>query len=165
MSKESPKKSFLSNLLGSANESTVIFYGTETTALIDSGSMVTTVSEDYLQSLHPTPTLYDLDNLILKGPDGKSLPYLGYIEATVRAEFLCDKEIVVPALVVPSTAYHSEVPVVIGTNVICMYKDMCSDADRIPTEWHNAFLTIQNGFVGSVRSTNKSNIELSQFQG
>ena len=79
MSKESPKKSFLSNLVGSANESTVIFCGTETTALIDSGSMVTTVSEDYLQSLHPTPTLYDLDNLILKGPDGKSLPYLGYI--------------------------------------------------------------------------------------
>ena len=38
--------------------------------------------------------------------------------ATIQAEFLCDQEITVLAVVVPSASYHSEVPIVIGTNVI-----------------------------------------------
>lgn len=137
----------------------------KTSALVDSGSMVTTVSEDFLRSLHPQPTINGLDDLILKCPDSKSLPYLGYIEATIEAEFLCDKEVCVPALVVPSTSYHTEVPIVVGTNVIRLYKEMCSDTeDEVPSEWSNAFLSVQNGFVGSVRSTNKTSINLQPME-
>ena len=110
--------------------------------------MVTTVSEDYLNTLHPKPEIIGLEELVLSGPDGKELPYLGYIEATIQAEFLFDKEISVPALVVPSTSYHSEVPIVVGTNVIRICKDKCRDTDHIPTEWQDAFLSLQNGYVG-----------------
>lgn len=134
MRKNSPKEVLVSNLVCKANESTIIFCGEKTPALIDIGSMVTTVSEDYLNTLHPKPEIIGLEELVLSGLDGKELPYLGYIEATIQAEFLFDKEISVPALVVPSTSHHSEVSIVVGTNVIRICKDKCRDTDHIPTE-------------------------------
>ena len=164
MRKNSPQVVLVSNLVGKANESTIIFCGEKTPALIDSGSMVTTVSEDYLNTLHPKPEIIGLEELVLSGPDGKELPYLGYTEATIQAEFLFDKEISVPALVVSSTSYHSEVPIVVGTNVIRICKDKCRDTDHIPTEWQDAFLSLQNGNVGSVRSTNKMSFDIQQME-
>ena len=165
MKQESPVNEFVSRLIGGSNESTISFCGVKSKALIDSGSMVTTVSESFLKSLCPQPVINSLDDFVLKGPDGRSLPYLGFIEATIKAEFLCDKEVCVPALVVPSTSYHAEVPIVVGTNVIRLYKDMCRDTeDEVPAEWSNAFISVQNGFVGSVRSTNKTTISLQPLE-
>ena len=77
----------------------------KTKALIDSGSQVTTVSEEFWQTLPYTPETVDIDDLILKGPDGKSIPYLGCIVATVEASFLSGKEIDVLAVVVPTTLF------------------------------------------------------------
>ena len=79
----------------------LLFCGRKTKALIDSGSQVTTVSEDCLHTLSYTPDTVHIDDLILKRPDGNSLPYKGCIVATIQAEFLCDKEITVLAVVVP----------------------------------------------------------------
>lgn len=164
---KSPNKgsdNLFSRLVGHANESTITFCGLETEALIDSGSMVTTVSEDFLKSIYPQPNLKNLDDLglSLQGPDGRGLPYIGYIEAWMDVKFH-SSTIYIPVLVVPSTQYNMKVPVIIGTNAIRIARDQCSQTE-VPQEWKDAFLSLQNGFVGIVKSTNKKEIEIKPME-
>ena len=121
------------------------------------------MSEGFLKSLPYSPEFVDINDLILKGPDGKSIPYLGCIAATVEATFLKGKEIDVLAVVVPSTAYHSEVPIVIGTNVIDKYKELSDETTGVPDVWKRAFIAL-HGFGGIVRSTNNHPLELQPFE-
>lgn len=129
-------------------------FGKETDALIDSGSMVTTVSEEFYKSIVPQPELKGLDNLglSLQGPDGRALPYISYIEARIEISFHA-AAIDIPVLVVPSTEYNTHVPVIVGTNLIRIARENGSE-DGIPQAWHDAFLSLQNAFVGLVKSTN-----------
>ena len=84
---------------------------------------------------------------MLKGPGGR---YLECIVVTVSASFLPHKEVDALALVVPTTAYDAEVPTV-----------MCDSDDDMPPEWKVAFFfALESGYVGSVRSTNKTSITL-----
>ena len=50
----------------------------------------------------------------------------------------------------------------IGTNVIEKVKDKCpaDKVSEIPSQWNNAFLSLQNGFVGFVKLTNKRDINI-----
>ena len=75
----------MGTLIGHSNETSVIFCETETYALIDSGSQVTTISEDFFNSLSPTPRIVPLSalKLNLEGPDGRKLPYLSCILARI----------------------------------------------------------------------------------
>ena len=147
----------MGTLIGHSNETSVIFCETETYALIDSGSQVTTISEDFFNSLSPTPRIVPLSalKLNLEGPDRRKLPYLSCILARIMVPF-CSVPITVLALVVPNTRYNSQVPVLIGTNVIEKVKDKCpaDKVSEIPSQWNNAFLSLQNGFFGFVKSTN-----------
>ena len=136
----------------------------EAKAFLDSGSQVTTVSENVYNSLNPRPPTAGIEDLVLKGPDGRSIPYRECIVVTVSASFLPDKEVDALALVVPITAYHAEVPIVIGTNIIREYDTMCDSDDDVPPEWKVAFVALQIGFVGSVRSTNKTSITLQPME-
>ena len=106
----------------------------------------------------------DIDDLILKGPDRKSIPYLRCIVATVEATFFGGKEIDVLAVVVSSASYHSEVPIVIGTNVIDKYKELSNGAESVSEVWKMAFIALQSGFGGVVRSTNNTTVELQPFE-
>lgn len=92
----------------------------ETNALVDSGSMITTVTDEFYSSLSPCPKLMSFGdlNLDVQGAGGNQLPYLGYIEADIQVSFLPNCEIQVPVPVVPVTEYGLRVPVIIGTNVI-----------------------------------------------
>ena len=82
--------------------------------------MITTISEDFYRSLSPTSTLISIENFNLKveGAGGYTLPYLGYIECGLQIPFLGQQIIEVPALVVPTTDYSLNIPVVVGTNAI-----------------------------------------------
>ncbi len=117
------KEPLFSRLVGTANEAIVQFCDATSSALIDSGSMVTTVSEELYRSLDPRPVLRSLDDfgLTVHGPNGAELPYMGYIEACIGVDFL-DEPVAVPVLVVPTTEYGLTVPLVIGTNVIRLCK-------------------------------------------
>ena len=153
----------MGTLIGHSNETSVTFCGTETYALVDSGSQVTTISEDFFNSLSPTPRVVPLSalKLNLEGPDGRKLPYLSCILARIIVPF-CSEPITVLALVVLNTRYNSQVPVLIGTNVSEKVKEKCpaDKVSEIPTPWNNAFLSLQNGFVGFVKSTNKRDIKI-----
>ena len=108
-------------LVGPANEETCLVEGVSCISLLDTGSMVTTISEPFYREhlghlrLHPVESL-----LKVTCANGVSLPYLGYVEVTF--EFLpginVPTEHGVLALVVPETEYHRRVPVVIGTNLV-----------------------------------------------
>ena len=87
------------------NESTILFCGIETNALVDSGSQVTTVTEEYYRSMNPQPILYTIEdlNLDLYAAGGNKIPLLGAIEATLEVPFLPNHEIQVPVVVVPTS--------------------------------------------------------------
>ena len=76
-----------------------------------------------------------------------------------------EKEVVAPALVVPTTDYHKDVPVIVGTNIISRYQELCDDcSEDVPAELQRAFLPLQAGFLGSVRSTNKTSFEIRPYE-
>lgn len=159
---------FIDRLLGSRNESEIEICGMKCKALIDTGSMVTTMSQSVYENMPVKPEILSLDTLQLeiKAAGGTTLPYSGYIEAEINVPFLQNKPMLVPVLVVPDTQCSGQVPVIIGTNIIRTCKDMSgSGLDRdVPQEWNIAFQSLQNNVVGVVRSTNKRTMTIKPME-
>ena len=155
--------SLLDRMVGKANESYVYVNGTKCKSLIDSGSMVSTICETLLRSLHPVPDIRTLDDFILsvRAAEGSHLPYLGYAEIDIRVPFHTES-MLVPLLVVPETEYNISVPVVIGTNILRPVKSTlsCDSQSNIPRVWDNAFSAIDASVVSVVKSTNKRPIKV-----
>ena len=111
--------------------------GVKTVGLIDTGSMVTSISESFYDSMNPQPPLLDLKDfnlsLTVLGATGK-----GYIEAEVSAPSLGNNIFVIPVLVVNNTEYKNTGPSIIGTIVIRLCKQSNPTTD-IPAEWQTAF--------------------------
>lgn len=151
----------LDRLVGSTNESEVLVNGCKTTALIDTGSMVTSVAHSFYKSLMPSPQLYEMSDfeLTVKGANDSVLPYLGYIEADITVPSLNDNTITIPLLVVPDTEYNQKVPIIIGTNVIRLFRNT-EFAGMVPEAWQNAFVTLFDYSGVPVRSTNRRPIIL-----
>ncbi len=121
-----PNPAVMDRLIGCANEGKVSICGIEDNALIDGGSMITCVAQDFYNSLDPQPELHDIAefHLDIQGPDGSKLPFVGYIEAEVSVPALADFSVCVPVLVAPMTEYNQKVPVIVGTNIIRLYKPL-----------------------------------------
>ena len=126
---------------------------------------MTTISEEFYNQLNPAPPIIPEPELDLKGQVGRSLSYLHCIEATLSVGFMAGKEVVAPALVVPITDYHKDVPVTVGTHIISRYQELCDDcSEDVPAEWQRAFLALQAGFLGSVWSTNKTSFKIRTYE-
>ena len=104
-------------LIGPNNEDIVKIDDFSYRALIDSGSQVTSITED-LWKEHPK-----LGNLALssadvsiEGASGHRVPYLGVIPVSLTIMNVVYED--VPAFVVPTDKYRRDVPILIGTNVI-----------------------------------------------
>ena len=158
------KPDFFSRLVGCSNVSPIHINGSETTALIDSGSQITTACYKFYSSMNPKPKLGSIDDfqLTIEGAGGNKVPYAGYIWCTIEVQFLPSQKLEVPVLIVPSSEYSLEVPVIIGTNVIDSYNDI-SHGD-IPSEWRNTFISSQQSKVGTVKSTNKAEIRIEPYE-
>lgn len=63
-----------------------------------------------------------LQEFVVQGPDGSTLPYMGHIEALVYIPGISKPETSVPILVVLSMDYNTKVPVMVGTNVLKFIK-------------------------------------------
>ena len=111
----------LAQLVGPEMESQVSIEGHVCPCLLDTGSQVSTISENfYADKLSHVP-LRSIETLLdIRGANGHSIPYLGFIE--VNMELVGHGESLgqcpVLALIVPHTSYHDRVPVLIGTNII-----------------------------------------------
>ena len=106
-------------LVGNSNEAVVMIGDVECLSLIDTGSMVTNVSDSFYRShLAHKYDLHQLDQLLrIEGSGGQLLNYLGYIEVPIKIPG-AETELWAPVLVTPETGYSSQVPLLIGTNII-----------------------------------------------
>ncbi|CAC5408195.1 unnamed protein product [Mytilus coruscus] len=109
-------------MIGLVNESFVYINNTKCKALLDTGSMTSTISEDMLNYLTTPSELKSLDDfslsIIVAG--GTTLPYLRYIEAKIKVDFV-EQDFVVPLLVVSLTDYNKTVPIIIDDAIGQVY--------------------------------------------
>lgn len=113
-------KGLKSNLVGSSNEAVVSIEGQTTKALVDTGSCVSTVSEEFYKRQLPHLKLHPISGILeIECADGKSLPYLGFVEADLRVVGIpLDHVQHCLLLVVPESKYSEKVPILIGTNIL-----------------------------------------------
>ena len=122
--------------------------------MVDSGSQITIVSEEFYNSLSLKPHLFGLEelglNLNIHGAGGHNIPCIGCIVAHVRVPFMPDYSIEVGAFVVPMTKYGHQIPVIIGKNVISRVRRNCDKEDSVPNAWKDAFVAYQIETLGVV---------------
>ena len=116
-------------LVGKANECEVLVNNIPCVALLDTGSTVSTISEQFHEDHLRDCEIQPLDCILnIECANGGSLPYLGLIEAELEVPGLSLVE-TVPAifLVVPKSAYNTQVPFLLGTNVLHQLLNQCRE--------------------------------------
>ena len=77
-----PQPPQVSSFVGSSNEATIDLEGIRCNALIDTGSMISTISESF--ALRAKLTVLPLQDLIhIEGTGGHQIQYLGYVKSSV----------------------------------------------------------------------------------
>ena len=139
-------------LIGSSNETLVSINGQLCTALIDTGSMVTAMSETYYQSMDPRPKLENLVDFTvdITSANGGTVPYSGYVLLDIQIPSSDFPAVCVPVMVCEDTSYSSTVPVTIGTNVLNHFR-MASDSDP-PEVWQQAFSALSYSHTVPVKA-------------
>ena len=107
-------------LIGRVNEEQIMINGHPLTALLDTGSQVTHISETFCHANNFQ--INPLDKLVeIEGTGGDLIKYIGYIEATLILPLGTHSfETEALLLVLPSTDYQQKVPVAIGTTITDM---------------------------------------------
>ena len=80
-SSSTTKEPLMSGMIGSIHKSFIFINGQKCIALIDTGSVITTVCEDFYNKFIPRPELRDMSDfdLNITGVSGYSITYLGYM--------------------------------------------------------------------------------------
>jgi hypothetical protein len=135
-----------SELVGNANEAAVVAEGIDTSALLDTGSSVSTVSEEFFNSKLRHLELYDIQGLLrVECADGSPLPYRGFVKADVTIPDISTTPQPCLLLVVPDTQYNGKTPILLGTNFITKVGAHCKEThgeqylQRVgQSSWHMA---------------------------
>ena len=129
--------------MGKPTETLVYIGGLLTPVLLDTGSTVTTISENYYRE-HLTTPLHKLETLLdIECADGQQLPYLGYTEIEIQLPGQEQKNQCI-TLVTPNSRYNHHVPVLLGTNALTTvlesmkgkYGDRFLQNSKITTSWY-----------------------------
>ena len=119
----------MKELLGEVNVSMCYVDSTPCLALVDTGSQVTTISEDFYKECLSSNPMQQLEDILkIEGAGGQNVPFLGFIEVDISFPEEtsgmrdCLTAIV---LVVQNTSFNKQVPMVIGTNVVRRCKEFC----------------------------------------
>ena len=144
-------------LVGPLNEGQVEVNGARCKALIDSGSQVTTVTDVFWRS-HPELCKQELrrSSIPIEGAGGQAIPQYGVLYINLK---VLGKEFTgVPAFVVPVTKYRSDIPLLVGTNVIRASRSHLEATYGWPfltvvkekhPEWYAALLEVGDAELGS----------------
>ena len=93
----------------------------QTSALLDTGSQVSSLAHSFYKNYFSSYQLHDISKLLsVETVSGQSLPFHGFCEFEISFQ-LSEENIfkkVIPFLIVPDTNYNSKVPVLIGTNIL-----------------------------------------------
>ena len=146
-----------SRLIGRANEEQIIINGHPVTALLDTGSQVTHISEAFCQAnniqIHP------LDKLVeIEGTGGDIIKYIGYIEATLILPLGSQSfETEALLLVLPSTDYQQRVHIAIGTTLTDMVVDIINKIkpDNLSKSWKALCCATQSKWLIQAQPENK----------
>ena len=115
----SSQKKIPGELVGNSNEALVKLGSRTDKALLDTGSTVSTVSEQFYKNFLQGHTLHSIGSILqIESASGDDLPYLGYIEAHLEIPQLNIQENTHLFLVVPETKFSSRVPILLGTNAL-----------------------------------------------
>ena len=113
-------------LVGNTNSVQITIGGQPGEALLDTGSSVSTISQNFLQKNLSTYEIFKLDTILeVEGAGGHMLPYLGYIEIEVEIPSIGSGKNTYPLLVVPDTNFNKNVPILLGTNILCPVMENC----------------------------------------
>ena len=151
-------------LVGHANETEMVVNGNKVLALIDTGSMISTLSESTFLNLNPKPCLLDLSDFSLDvtGANGSKIPYLGYSVLEIVVPNIDLPAFSVPLLIVPDTSYSLSVPFIVGTNILNHIRSVRSTG--IPTALKDAFSSMSVGQSLPVTSLNERVILVKPFE-
>ena len=131
------------NMIGESNEVNILLNGEIMNALLDSGSMITTLSETRYNLLLNKPELKELSTLGLQisMADRSIMQFRGYIECIIS---LLDIELLVPIVIVPETEFNKNCPVIVGTNILGICRDYYSHVlGQLPDTWQLAIDSLQ----------------------
>lgn len=114
-------------LVGSPNEADVHVSGKRTTALLDTGSTVSTIAETFYKQHFGHLPIQPLDTLLsVECADGNLLPYSGYVEVELTIPTVTGSDPIASLLlVVPDSNYNASVPILLGTNVLSVAMERC----------------------------------------
>lgn len=116
-------------LVGEASEAEVMINGVVCQALLDTGSTVSSITQSFYDAHLVDFPLHPINDLLkVECASGQLLPYVGYVEAELRATGITETS-GQPALflVVPDTRYSNDVPVLLGTNLLQPLVDGCRE--------------------------------------
>ena len=152
---KSPNSNILGRLIGKGNESIISINDVEIKALLDSGSPISTITEECFKQLHPQPEIRSLDDfeLDIRSAGGHSIPYKGYTIVEVSVPFIEGVSELIPMLIVSQTEYSKAVPIIAGTNIINRFHNKDEEESQVPASWRTAFSALNNAQVGVVKTT------------
>ena len=144
-------------LIGRANEEQIMINGHPVTALLDTGSQVTHISEAFCQAnniqIHP------LDKLVeIEGTGGDLIKYIGYIESTLTLPLGSQSfEIEALLLVLSSTDYQQRVPIAVGTTITDIAVDFINKfkPENLPKSWKAVCCATQSKWLIQAQPENK----------
>ena len=165
-------------MVGTSNEAIAIINGKRCKCLLDTGSQITTLSKSFYESHFPNVPLHSINDFLrVEGANGQSVPYLGYVELSIRlpGSLPSPVDIHAPVLIVHDTPYNRNVPMCVGTNVIqiCVERGVSMFGDDFVTNrqtdrvWQLVYQCMQlpigvnsKGKVGIVRNASKRAIRI-----
>ena len=132
--KEQTHEDVWAKVVGRANEDKIFINGHPVTALLDTGSKITHVSQDFGLAkgikIHPKNQLVNIEV--------DTIEYVGYIEAKLSLPMGTHTfDIEALLLVLPTTEYQQRVPVAIGTNITDMAVDFINqnNPENVSKSW------------------------------
>ena len=115
------------SLFGKANEASITCNNVNLTALLDTGSTVSTISQQCYEEYFPDLDLCSIKEILsIECANGESLPYSGFIVLDVEVSGMADLgPLPTILLVVSNSNYNKRVPVLLGTNFLCPLLEQC----------------------------------------
>lgn len=101
-------------IIGLHNVTSVTLDGVCCDALLDTGSMVSTLCESFYRSIVPMPVLCDFFESDIKSACDSSIPYIGFAMIELSVPDVDVDSITVPVLITCDTKYSESVPLIFG---------------------------------------------------
>ena len=152
-------------LVGESNTVAVNIQNVDCSALLDTGSTVSTIAESfYHEHLSSLPLQPLQDILDIECANGENLPYKGFVQCSISSPGLPVSTVVEGLfLIVPDSPFNQSTPVLIGTNLLDHFIKLCeSEYGRqflqrasLHTPWFLSFRSLRLQEKSLKRNKNK----------